>query len=188
MGYFCSKLAKEAGRLNGWTQKIFGRRYQAIVVSDEEPVQLERLRYGLAHAGSTSQKTRGESGPRPWWRTSRPRPPSEERTQAFVHADRPPFWPRISSPASQDQEVSRASLPCRQPSRAPRAGEADAPPRQLSRPPRRTDAYSKELMRLNGVCVRLTRHYFGLKSGSVRLTRRETQCTARKGCFVIVPS
>jgi hypothetical protein len=49
VGYFSSKLAKEVGRLTGWTQKIFGRRYQAIVVSDEEAAQLERLRYGLAH-------------------------------------------------------------------------------------------------------------------------------------------
>jgi putative transposase len=48
VGYFSSKLAKEVGRLTGWTQKIFGRRYQAIVVSDEEAAQLERLRYGLA--------------------------------------------------------------------------------------------------------------------------------------------
>ncbi len=49
VGYFSSKLAKEVGRLTGWTQKVFGRRYQAVVVSDEEAAQLERLRYGLAH-------------------------------------------------------------------------------------------------------------------------------------------
>ena len=49
MGYFSSKLAREVGRLTGWTQKIFGRRYQAIVVSEEEAAQIERLRYGLAH-------------------------------------------------------------------------------------------------------------------------------------------
>jgi putative transposase len=49
MGYFLSKLAREVGRLTGWKEKIFGRRYQAIVVSDEEAAQIERLRYGLAH-------------------------------------------------------------------------------------------------------------------------------------------
>ncbi len=37
------------GRLTGWEQKLFGRRYQAIVVSSEEAAQIERLRYGLAH-------------------------------------------------------------------------------------------------------------------------------------------
>jgi hypothetical protein len=35
MGYFLSKPAREVGRLTGWKEKIFGRRYQAIVVSDE---------------------------------------------------------------------------------------------------------------------------------------------------------
>jgi hypothetical protein len=49
MGHFSSKLAREVGRLTGWKEKVFGRRYQAIVVSDEEAAQLERFRYGLAH-------------------------------------------------------------------------------------------------------------------------------------------
>src|ERR1700750_3046058 len=49
MNYFLSKLAREVGRLTGWKEKIFGRRYQAIVVSDEEEAQIARLRYSLAH-------------------------------------------------------------------------------------------------------------------------------------------
>ena len=49
MGYFLSKLAREAGRLTGWREKIFGRRYQAIVISSEEAAQIERLRYVLAN-------------------------------------------------------------------------------------------------------------------------------------------
>jgi REP element-mobilizing transposase RayT len=49
MGFFLSKLAREVGRLTGWKDKIFGRRYQAIVVSPEEAAQVERLRYCLAH-------------------------------------------------------------------------------------------------------------------------------------------
>ncbi len=28
--YFLSKVAREIGRLTGWREKIFGRRYQAI--------------------------------------------------------------------------------------------------------------------------------------------------------------
>jgi REP element-mobilizing transposase RayT len=62
MGYFGSKLAKEIGRLTGWTQKVFGRRYQSIVVSDEEAVQLERLRYSLAHGAKEDLVER----PRDW--------------------------------------------------------------------------------------------------------------------------
>jgi hypothetical protein len=49
MGYFLSKLAREVGRLTGWREKIFGRRYQAIVISFEEAAQIERLRYILAN-------------------------------------------------------------------------------------------------------------------------------------------
>ncbi len=49
MCHFLSKLAREVGRLTGWREKIFGRRYQAIVVSSEEAAQIERLRYVLAN-------------------------------------------------------------------------------------------------------------------------------------------
>jgi hypothetical protein len=62
MGHFSSKLAREVGRLTGWKEKIFGRRYQAIVVSDEEAAQLERLRYGLGHGAKEDLVER----PRDW--------------------------------------------------------------------------------------------------------------------------
>jgi len=49
MNYLNSNLAREAGRLVGWREKFWGRRYQAILVSDEEVAQVARLRYILAH-------------------------------------------------------------------------------------------------------------------------------------------
>ncbi len=49
MGHFNSNLAREAGRLAHWREKFWGRRYQAIPVSEEEGAQVERLRYVLAH-------------------------------------------------------------------------------------------------------------------------------------------
>jgi REP element-mobilizing transposase RayT len=49
MGHFTSKLAREVSRLTGWWQKIFGRRYQAILVTPEGAAQIERLTYILAH-------------------------------------------------------------------------------------------------------------------------------------------
>jgi hypothetical protein len=49
MCHFSSKLAREVGRLTGWREKIFGRRYQAILVSPEEAAQIERLTYVLSH-------------------------------------------------------------------------------------------------------------------------------------------
>lgn len=49
MNYVNSNLAREAGRLHGWKEKFWGRRYQAIVVSQEEAAQIDRLRYILSH-------------------------------------------------------------------------------------------------------------------------------------------
>jgi hypothetical protein len=47
--YVNSNLARELGRLVGWREKFWSRRYQAIVVSDEEAAQVDRLRYLLSH-------------------------------------------------------------------------------------------------------------------------------------------
>ena len=49
MGYVNSNLARKIGRLVDWRDKIWSRRYQAIVISSEAPAQTERLRYILAH-------------------------------------------------------------------------------------------------------------------------------------------
>ncbi len=49
MNYLNSNLAREAGRLVRWREKFWGRRYQAILVSDEEASQVARLKYILAH-------------------------------------------------------------------------------------------------------------------------------------------
>ena len=49
MRYLGSNLARKVGRLVGWRDKIWSRRYQAIVVSCEEPAQAGRLRYLVSH-------------------------------------------------------------------------------------------------------------------------------------------
>jgi REP element-mobilizing transposase RayT len=49
MEYVNGNLARKIGRLVGWRDKIWARRYQAIVISDEEEAQIARLRYLLAH-------------------------------------------------------------------------------------------------------------------------------------------
>ena len=48
MNYLNSNLAREAGRLTRWREKFWGRRYQAVIVSDEEEAQVGRLSYVLA--------------------------------------------------------------------------------------------------------------------------------------------
>jgi REP element-mobilizing transposase RayT len=48
MLYVNSNLAREAGRLADWREKFWSRRYQAILITEEEPAQVERLKYLLA--------------------------------------------------------------------------------------------------------------------------------------------
>lgn len=48
MNYLNSNLAREAGRLVRWREKFWGRRFQAVIVSDEEEAQVGRLAYVLA--------------------------------------------------------------------------------------------------------------------------------------------
>jgi REP element-mobilizing transposase RayT len=45
MGYFQTNVAREVGRLRKWRDKIWSRRYEAIVISDEPAAQVDRLRY-----------------------------------------------------------------------------------------------------------------------------------------------
>lgn len=49
MNFLNSNLAREIGRTVRWREKFWGRRYQAIPVSDEESAQVERLIYLLRH-------------------------------------------------------------------------------------------------------------------------------------------
>ncbi|MEA2603873.1 MAG: REP-associated tyrosine transposase [Acidobacteriota bacterium] len=49
MAYLNSNTAREVARLTGWTEKVWGRRYQAIPVSEEEEAQVARLAYILGH-------------------------------------------------------------------------------------------------------------------------------------------
>jgi REP element-mobilizing transposase RayT len=48
MDYAAGNLAREIGKLHGWQEKFWGRRYSAIVVSDEPDAQMERLSYILS--------------------------------------------------------------------------------------------------------------------------------------------
>ena len=49
MCFINSNLARELGRLHGFREKFWGRRYRAIPVSGEAAAQVARLRYLLAH-------------------------------------------------------------------------------------------------------------------------------------------
>ena len=45
VGFLNSNLAREIGRLHGWREKVWGRRYQPVLVSDEPAAQIERVHY-----------------------------------------------------------------------------------------------------------------------------------------------
>ena len=49
MAYFQGNLAKEAGRHHNWRGPFWHRRYQHVLVSDEEVAQVDRLRYILGN-------------------------------------------------------------------------------------------------------------------------------------------
>ncbi|HEV7672118.1 MAG TPA: hypothetical protein VGS22_26675, partial [Thermoanaerobaculia bacterium] len=63
MGYFNSKLAREVARSTGWRDKVFSRRYQAILVSDEEEAQIGRLVYILSHGCKENLVARPQDWP-----------------------------------------------------------------------------------------------------------------------------
>ena len=63
MNYLNSNLAREAGRMYGWREKFWGRRYQAIVITQEEAAQVDRLRYVLSHGCKEGLVARPEDWP-----------------------------------------------------------------------------------------------------------------------------
>jgi hypothetical protein len=70
-GYLNSNLAREVGRLTGWTGKIWERRYQAIPISDEEEAQAARFRYVLSHGVKENLVARLREWPGLCWATIR---------------------------------------------------------------------------------------------------------------------
>ena len=48
MNYLNSNIAREAGRLYGWREKFWGRRYRPVPISFEPEAQIARLRYLLS--------------------------------------------------------------------------------------------------------------------------------------------
>ena len=63
MGYFNGNLAREVVHLTGWTDRIWARRYQAILVSNEEAAQVDRLTYLLANGVKENLVARVEEWP-----------------------------------------------------------------------------------------------------------------------------
>jgi REP element-mobilizing transposase RayT len=127
MNYLNSNLAREAGRLHRWREKFWGRRYQAILVADEEVTQIARLRYILsqgtkeglvatpldwpgAHCARALLKGLPVTGT--WYdrtleyrarRKSLPLDPSELRTREELQLSPLPCWRDLSGPAISER-------------------------------------------------------------------------------------
>jgi len=63
MGYFQANVAREVARLRNWRDKVWSRRYEAIVISDEPAAQVDRLRYVLANGVKEGLVARVEDWP-----------------------------------------------------------------------------------------------------------------------------
>jgi hypothetical protein len=50
MAYFNGNLAREVARLTGWKDKVWSRRYESILVTEEGAAQVDRLRYLLENS------------------------------------------------------------------------------------------------------------------------------------------
>jgi REP element-mobilizing transposase RayT len=63
MSHLNSNLAREVGRAVRWREKFWGRRYQAILVSEEPAAQVDRLLYLLRHGCKENLVRRPEDWP-----------------------------------------------------------------------------------------------------------------------------
>lgn len=63
MRYVNSNVARKVGRLHGWKEKFWGKRYSAIVVSHEEEAQVGRLKYLLSQGVKEGLVERPEDWP-----------------------------------------------------------------------------------------------------------------------------
>jgi Transposase and inactivated derivatives len=63
MGYFAGNLAREIARLTGWKDKVWSRRYESILVTNEDAAQVERLAYILSNTVKENMVARVEDWP-----------------------------------------------------------------------------------------------------------------------------
>lgn len=63
MGYFNSNLAREIARLTGWSEKVWGDRYHAILITGEEEAQVARMKYILANGCKENLVARPQDWP-----------------------------------------------------------------------------------------------------------------------------
>jgi REP element-mobilizing transposase RayT len=63
MRYFSGNVAREIARLTGWENRIWARRYDAILITEEEEAQVKRLAYVLSNCVKENLVARVEEWP-----------------------------------------------------------------------------------------------------------------------------
>jgi Transposase and inactivated derivatives len=63
MGYFSGNLAREIARLTGWRDKVWSRRYEDVLITNEEVSQVGRLAYILSNGVKENLVARIEEWP-----------------------------------------------------------------------------------------------------------------------------
>ena len=63
MNHVNSNIAREAGKLAQWREKFWSRRYQHIVITEEEAAQVGRLKYLLSHGAKEGLVKRPQDWP-----------------------------------------------------------------------------------------------------------------------------
>ena len=164
MRYLNSNLAREMGRLADWSDGIWSRRYQAIVVSEEE-AQIASLKYilGPRRQGGIDRATPGLARPplppEPWRKANRSgvlvqpdpgvcRPATRRKFDRLQYATREtvilsplPCWKHLSADAWRERVLSRSTRskpkpPPGEPRPAPASGGSGDPgPASAPSPP-----------------------------------------------------
>jgi hypothetical protein len=129
MRYLNSNLAREVGRLVDWPDGIWSSRYRAIVVSQEEAAQIERLRYVLSNGCKEGLVGR----PQDWPESMRSGPWSRMRRSRGTGSAGPRSMPpggaeRISAGSSTRRARPSPSLPYPAGRISPRRPGNDASP------------------------------------------------------------
>jgi hypothetical protein len=115
MGYVASNLAREISRLYGWKDKVWSRRYQAIVISGEEEAQVARFKYLLANGCKEGLIARPQDWPgvhvaKALVRREDPTGNWFDRTQEYAARNRGEIFGRLKY--ASPETLSLSPLPC----------------------------------------------------------------------------
>jgi Transposase IS200 like. len=103
MGYFGGNLAREIVRLTGWKDKVWSRRYESILITDEESTQVERLTHSLTRRPRSPGRRCRRLMPGSW------RPSARRRTSSGQETGMRRFQSGASRPGYRSWRLERVT-------------------------------------------------------------------------------